>query len=1099
MKKFINTCILLLAVSLLSAQDVTTKFSGITADGHYCLLDSVRVENLTRGWSTVLDCTADTSFRVSVQTGPTTGIENIQTSSMGDGISLSNYVNHVMFHSFALNVSTSGPVSIDVWDVLGRKVLSVQEMLSEGTYQYQVHLDHPAAFFLSVRTSSGMASLKLLNMANAGRNDICSESFGGTPLLLPRRVSSQITSSEFTSAVGDQMRYTGYMCRQGQVETSDPEIFSQDDADTQITLHFASAQYSQEGIYVGLVGFNSQLYSYPFKLITSSNLSTFNSFVNGLNTANGTILYHAVYNALDSISRAPIPSKLSNVTLVTFTDGLDVGSFRLNPLFKNGQAYLDAVIEKSSRTYVNGTKLVASSIGILGSDVSDEARFYSDLHQLATDSSNVFTVSDMSDVSRKFRDIAANIFQTNVYHSLSLKIPAPDPGSRIRLTFDAVSDASQSAYYLEGDYNFEDCGVLNNVQYSGVRCSNGSTLVSVPDGLFDIFTINNLENNLGEQVSLANIQQWYYVPSTGQWQLNSEFTPEGNTTTTEDRSSALVMLVLDCSSSLGDNFSSMKDAAKEFLKILAGSSTTTYSKPTISSESHVLGNLQVICRASASSVLSIIDRGICISENANMDNSTYYSAGSGDGAFECTVENLVEGKTYYYHSYAKNSIGVRYGNLRSFVAKRISLPVVNTSSISDITYTGATISCSIVSDGNGDISSRGICYSVDTLPTCESGTKKTTSVSTNEFTVALSNLQPGVTYHVRAFAQNVMGIAYGEDMTFTTKAYSVPTVTTTNGSSITYKTFTSGGRIVDNGGQNVTSQGICYSPLPNPTIDNTKKTASRKSDGSFTCSLTGLEIGTIYYVRAYAINAAGVGYGEEIEISTKSFFPISVASNKKVQFAKGNLTSSLKIASTQYYTSETNTSDTSPVTLMGWGTGNNPTNTSAYPSRDYPYNEWGSKVKGDVDGLSWTTLSISQWTYIFQGRANASSLYGMGKIDGKFGLFILPDEWECPQGISFAAGSTNNNYTLAKWKLMEDAGAIFLPAAGHRIYKNQSWVIQEVGTCGYYWSSSAGADILSSSYGACLSFSASSGVSTDGAQSKCSGCAVRVVHIITEF
>ena len=114
MKRFINTCILLLAVSLLSAQEVTTKFSGITADGHYCLLDSVRVENLTRGWSTVVDCTADTSFRVSVQTGPTTGIDNIQASSVGDGISLSNYVNHVMFHSFALNVSTSASLNAAV-------------------------------------------------------------------------------------------------------------------------------------------------------------------------------------------------------------------------------------------------------------------------------------------------------------------------------------------------------------------------------------------------------------------------------------------------------------------------------------------------------------------------------------------------------------------------------------------------------------------------------------------------------------------------------------------------------------------------------------------------------------------------------------------------------------------------------------------------------------------------------------------------------------------------------------------------------------------------------------------------------------------------
>jgi hypothetical protein len=514
----------------------------------------------------------------------------------------------------------------------------------------------------------------------------------------------------------------------------------------------------------------------------------------------------------------------------------------------------------------------------------------------------------------------------------------------------------------------------------------------------------------------------------------------------------------------------------------------------------VLGNLQVTCVASASSVLSILDRGICISEHANMDNAVYYSAGGGAGQFKCVVSNLEAGKTYYYHSYARNSVGVKYGILRSFVAKNMSLPSVNTVGVSDISYTGAAVASLIVSDGNGEILTKGICYSLDTLPTVESGSKITSSASTNNYSVTISNLQQGTTYHVRAYAQNAMGIAYGEDVSFATKAYSVPVVSTTAGSSITYKTFTSGGKIVDTGGQSVTTQGICYSPFPNPTIDNTTKTGSKKSDGSFTCSLTGLEIGTVYYVRAYARNAVGVGYGEEVQISTKNFFPISVGSNKKVQFSKGNLTASLTIASTQYYMSETNTDwfTGKPVTLMGWGTGDNPTNTSAYPSRDYPYTEWGSKVKGDVDGLSWTTLSISEWTYIFQGRENAASLYGMGKIDGKFGLFILPDNWVCPQGINFSAGGTNNNYTLANWQKMEEAGAIFLPAAGYRFYKNQEWWVQNVGTAGYYWSSTRGS-ISSGANAFCLRFSASAGVVTTGEWSKCNGFAVRVVHVITEF
>jgi hypothetical protein len=285
----------------------------------------------------------------------------------------------------------------------------------------------------------------------------------------------------------------------------------------------------------------------------------------------------------------------------------------MNKDFSTEAAYLQAVNTKVNRTAINGIFLTSYSIGIKGNDVSDETRFYSDLQQLATNPSNVFSVTDMTEVNRKFRDIAASVYQFNRTSEITITLPGSEPGSRIRLTFDAVSNAAQSAYYLEGDYDFGDYGVLNNVTYSGIKCSNGSTLVSVPDGLFDIFTINNLENNLGEQVSLTNLQQWYYVPSTGQWQLNSEFSPEGNTTTTEERSSALVMLVLDCSSSLGDNFTSMKDAAKEFLRILGGSASE-YNVPVVESLDPTLGQLNAICKGNITNDngLSIVDCGICI-------------------------------------------------------------------------------------------------------------------------------------------------------------------------------------------------------------------------------------------------------------------------------------------------------------------------------------------------------------------------------------------------------------------------------------------------------------------------------------------------------
>lgn len=72
---------------------------------------------------------------------------------------------------------------------------------------------------------------------------------------------------------------------------------------------------------------------------------------------------------------------------------------------------------------------------------------------------------------------------------------------------------------------------------------------------------------------------------------------------------------------------------------------------------------------------------------------------------------------------------------------------------------------------------------------------------------------------------------------------------------------TCGGVCVD-GGEPITAYGVCWSTSPNPTIED-----SHTTDGTgmanFTTVITGLTNGVTYYVRAYAINSLGVGYGEE--------------------------------------------------------------------------------------------------------------------------------------------------------------------------------------------------------------------------------------------
>lgn len=65
----------------------------------------------------------------------------------------------------------------------------------------------------------------------------------------------------------------------------------------------------------------------------------------------------------------------------------------------------------------------------------------------------------------------------------------------------------------------------------------------------------------------------------------------------------------------------------------------------------------------------------------------------------------------------------------------------------------------------------------------------------------------------------------------------------------------SGGNIVSDGGAPVTARGICWSTSPNPIVaNNLNFTSAGSGSGAFTCSLSGLVLGSQYYVRAYATN-----------------------------------------------------------------------------------------------------------------------------------------------------------------------------------------------------------------------------------------------------
>ena len=326
-----------------------------------------------------------------------------------------------------------------------------------------------------------------------------------------------------------------------------------------------------EGLYLGIVGFNSELYTMPLGLLNQNTKASFENFVDNLSMQNGTILYHAVHTGLYDLAHAKIPENLINVSVVTFTDGIDQGSYVLGG-YNSGADYLNDVNINIMNGLIGGQNISAYSIGVRGSDVSDIESFQNNLNKLSSDPvHNVFEVNDMNEASEKFAQIAQQLYKQSTFYNVTLKLPAPEPGSKIRFTFDNVDDASDSQCYIEGTYLRNNLqGQLTDIHYEGLESMSGFNITAASEGIFDLFAFKNLTDLQGNQASTNFVKQWNWVEKNHAWERNSEFTPSGNTEIVDEYKSAMIMLVLDCSSSLGSDFVNMKTAANGFIETLSG-------------------------------------------------------------------------------------------------------------------------------------------------------------------------------------------------------------------------------------------------------------------------------------------------------------------------------------------------------------------------------------------------------------------------------------------------------------------------------------------------------------------------------------------------
>lgn len=333
------------------------------------------------------------------------------------------------------------------------------------------------------------------------------------------------------------------------------------------------------GLYMGIIGFNDALYTMDISLLNNTTQSSFTSFVNGLsNTPRGTLLYYAVDNALDALQTSPMPENLRNVALVTFTDGLDVGSprqsgWKYNDRFEYGEAMHERIIGET----VHGLPIQAFSIGVRGNDVTYEQDFSDELQTLASTDENATLAPDMDQVNAKFQEIADSLISRSVTQDLTLTTYGLDNEIKVRYTFgDETADNVENAdTYIEATY-LANGDRLTAVSYHGMTTASGVIIEpTAVEGGYITYDFKGICLNSGAEIVANKVQEWRWNKRYNIWQHNSEFTPNEQAHVKYAHSSALVMLALDCSYSLGaTDFAKLLTAARAFIERMADANST---------------------------------------------------------------------------------------------------------------------------------------------------------------------------------------------------------------------------------------------------------------------------------------------------------------------------------------------------------------------------------------------------------------------------------------------------------------------------------------------------------------------------------------------
>lgn len=335
------------------------------------------------------------------------------------------------------------------------------------------------------------------------------------------------------------------------------------------------------GLYLGIIGYNQTLTTKEISLLDTTTVDGFTEFVNTLTTQPGRLLYYSADKALDALNAARCPRNLKNVALVTFTEGIDQGSLMMTDKYDTEAEYAGAISSRIADEHIYGQAIKAYSVGLINDNIKDANQFRSNLYALASDSTKAIEVSNMEDVTTSFQSIAEDVVGRNMSETLTLIFPGVGTGTRIRFTFDDVNDetVSESQVYIEGTFSLKSRS-LTDIVYQGMTCAAGDSVAATStEGMFVNMVFEGIQLDNEECINKDSIQEWYWVEDQNAWEASTEFSASRLPDVESVYSSTLVMLLLDCSSVLDENFGDLQEAVNAFMDCLQNIEVDTIPEP----------------------------------------------------------------------------------------------------------------------------------------------------------------------------------------------------------------------------------------------------------------------------------------------------------------------------------------------------------------------------------------------------------------------------------------------------------------------------------------------------------------------------------------